>query len=182
MKTLIIASHPYFENSKANKFLLNAAKEVPDVKIRHLEDIYGTNTRNFDVALEHSLIEEADRIVLQFPMFWFSVPPLLKAYIDEIFTHGWAYGSDGNALVGKELQIVVSTGSSIDKYSREGSIKHSVEEILLPLNLTANYCGMVFNKVFIVDDVLSNIDSEKFGFLAQKYIKLLKNEIDEEEE
>lgn len=179
MKTVIIMSHPYYEQSKMNKALFEAAKSLQNVEIRHLEAIYGSDTRAFDVKKEQEILESAERIVFQFPMFWLSTPAMLKAYIDEIFTYGWAYGSSGDKLQGKELQIVVSTGSPIVDYSNEGRVKYTISEVLLPLQITANYCGMVFNRIFVNDGVFSANDDD-INASVQRYIKLLKNEIEEQ--
>jgi len=47
---------------------------------------------------------EHDRIVLQFPMYWYSMPPLLKKWLDDVLTYNFAYGSKGDKLKGKDLQ------------------------------------------------------------------------------
>lgn len=179
MKTVVIMSHPDYQNSRMNKALFEAAKTVPNVTVRHLEAIYGYDIKAFDVKKEQKFLEEADRIVFQFPMFWLATPAMLKAYIDEIFTYGWAYGSTGDKLAGKELQIVVSLGSPEADYSKEGKIKHTVGEALLPLQITADYCGMIFNRIFINGGSFSANDDD-IKECVQRYIKLLNNEPFEE--
>lgn len=61
-------------------------------------------------------VEEADRIVFQFPIFWFPSPALLKEWEDKVLEHGWAYGSEGHAFEGKEFGVAVSTGSPESAY------------------------------------------------------------------
>ena len=179
MKTVIIMSHPYYEKSKINQALFEAANSVDNVTVRHLEGIYGFETRKFDIAAEQKLLESADRIVFQFPMFWFGMPSILKAYIDEIFEYGWAYGSGEGKLCGKEFQIAVSLGGSQTEYSKEGLVKFSVNELLYSLHATADYCGMTFNKIFICDNA-SNVTNSEIDAYKKKYVKLLKNELEEE--
>jgi len=60
---------------------------------------------NIDGATEQAALLGADRIVLQYPMYWLSCPPLLKKWLDDVLTFGWAYGSTGTALHGKELLL-----------------------------------------------------------------------------
>ncbi len=60
---------------------------------------------NIDINAEQRALERADLVVLQHPMQWYSFPPLLKLWIDKVLEHGWAYGHDGNALVGKRLPV-----------------------------------------------------------------------------
>lgn len=43
-------------------------------------------------------------------MQWYSIPPLLKLWIDKVLSHGWAYGHGGKALHGKHLLWAVTTG------------------------------------------------------------------------
>ncbi|WP_258552789.1 NAD(P)H-dependent oxidoreductase [Helicobacter fennelliae] len=52
---------------------------------------------------EQALLESAQNIIFQFPVYWFSCPPLLRKYFDDVFTHGWAYGSKGGKLKGKRI-------------------------------------------------------------------------------
>ncbi|MFB7496728.1 NAD(P)H-dependent oxidoreductase [Streptomyces sp. NPDC056161] len=63
----------------------------------------------FDITLEQQLLRDHERIVWQFPWYWYSVPAVLKARIDQVLTHGFAYGSSGTALRGKTLHLVTST-------------------------------------------------------------------------
>ena len=49
-------------------------------------------------------------IVLMHPIQWYSMPALLKLWLDEVLTYGWAYGPGGSALKGKDLWLVATTG------------------------------------------------------------------------
>ncbi|MBN3070078.1 NAD(P)H-dependent oxidoreductase [Pectobacterium brasiliense] len=53
-----------------------------------------------DVVAEQSRIDHADALVLVFPIYWWSMPGLLKGWIDRVFSNGWAYEetSDGNVI------------------------------------------------------------------------------------
>ena len=46
-----------------------------------------------DVAEEQKHLAAADRIILQFPFYWYSTPALLKQWQDDVLTYGWAFGS-----------------------------------------------------------------------------------------
>lgn len=142
MKTLVIVSHPYFERSAAIKALQQVAGKLPDVTMRNLESIYGNKTAAFDVAAEQRAVEAADRIVFLFPIHWFNMTPMLKAYLNEVWTYGWAFGPNGTALKGKTLQAVVTAGASEHTYSAEGLIESSIDEVLTPLKASALYVGM----------------------------------------
>ena len=122
MQTLVTVVHPRFRSSRVNAALAAAAERTRDVTVRYLYDLYPDG--RIDVAAEQAALTAVDRIVLQFPMYWYSSPALLKQWQDDVLTHGWAYGSTGRALAGKELLVAVSTGA--DDYGRGGS--YSVNE------------------------------------------------------
>jgi NAD(P)H dehydrogenase (quinone) len=63
-----------------------------------------------DIKREQQLLSEADLIVFQFPLWWYSMPAVLKGYIDRVFSMGWAYGG-GQALVGKKVLVGMTTGA-----------------------------------------------------------------------
>ena len=98
---LIIYAHPYPHHSHANKRMLEQARTLEGVEIRSLYQLYPDF--NIDIAAEQEALSRADLIVWQHPMQWYSIPPLLKLWIDKVFSHGWAYGHGGTALHGKHL-------------------------------------------------------------------------------
>ncbi|MDE3255867.1 MAG: NAD(P)H-dependent oxidoreductase, partial [Bacteroidota bacterium] len=63
-----------------------------------------------DIKNEQQLLYEADLIIFQFPLWWYSMPGLLKGYIDRIFSMGWAYGG-AQALKGKRILVSTTTGA-----------------------------------------------------------------------
>lgn len=146
MKTLVIISHPYPEQSIAVKALQQFAENMPNVTVRNLEALYGSNINGFDVAAEQAAAEVADRIVFLFPIHWFNLTPMLKAYLNMVWTYGWAFGPEGTALKGKEMQVVVTAGASAFTYSEAGIIHSSMAEVLTPMKASALYIGMKYNE------------------------------------
>ncbi len=88
---LIIYAHPYPHHSHANKRMLEQARTLEGVEIRSLYQLYPDF--NIDIAAEQEALSRADLIVWQHPMQWYSIPPLLKLWIDKVFSHGWALRS-----------------------------------------------------------------------------------------
>jgi putative NADPH-quinone reductase len=60
------------------------------------------------VESEQRLLSEHDRVIFQFPWYWYSSPAMIKAYQDEVFTYNFAYGSKGDKLSGKEFKIATT--------------------------------------------------------------------------
>ncbi len=104
------------------------------------------------------MLLDHDRIVLQFPFYWYSTSSLLKKWQDEVLSYGWAYGSGGYKLNGKEIIIATSTGGPEHAYVTGGYNKYSMSELLKPLQAMSNLVGTkflipyVFHKAMLVTD------------------------------
>jgi len=79
-----------------------------------------------DVAAEQARIERADALVLIYPVFWWSMPALLKGWIDRVFSNGWAFedGPGGVGLIKKfrhlQVHLVAVAGADQPVYRRHG--------------------------------------------------------------
>lgn len=135
---LIVYAHPYPDQSRVNQQMLKRASSNPDVVIRSLYDLYPDF--DIDVEAEQRAVEQAQLVVLQHPMYWYSMPPLLKLWIDKVFTQGWAYGKGAVGLKGKGLLWAVTTGGQQDHFQIGDYPGFSV--LAQPLHATAIYCGM----------------------------------------
>lgn len=135
---LIVYAHPYPDQSRVNQQMLKQASDNPDVVIRSLYALYPDF--DIDVAAEQRAVEQAQLVVLQHPMYWYSMPPLLKLWIDKVFTHGWAYGKGATALKDKSLLWAVTTGGEHDHFQMGDYPGFSV--LAQPLHATALYCHM----------------------------------------
>lgn len=165
MKTLVLVFHPHLEKSRVNRRLMDVANETGDVTV---VDEYASYP-DFRINVEHEqeLLETHDRIVLQFPFYWFSSPALLKQWEDEVLKSGWAYAG-GRALEGKEFMLAVSTGSPADTYTHEGSHLHTMEELLLPFEETVRYIHATYLKPFLIQGVATATD-EQIDAAVAKY-------------
>ena len=140
-KILVISGHADLKISLANKTILETlAQKNSDIEIRKLDELYPDY--KFDVKAEQEKLEGADVIIFQFPVYWYSVPGILKLYIDEIFLHGWAYGSQGKALAGKKIIFSATFGGPKEEYTKTGAFKHEPDEFFYFLNGFAALCNM----------------------------------------
>ncbi len=147
MRVLVIVTHPNIENSTVNKAWVKELKKHSNVTIHELYKQYSDEI--IDIEKEQKLCEEHDRIVLQFPFYWYSSPPLLKKWQDEVLTYGWAYGSEGNKLHNKDLILAVTPGSPKERYQAGGRNQYSMSELLKPFQATSNLIGTTFLPSFI---------------------------------
>lgn len=156
MKTIVLVCHPNMGQSKLNSVLAKSAEEVAEV--RYLYELYPDG--NIDVAAEQAVLESADRIVIQFPMYWYSSPALFKEWQDQVLAYGWAHGEGGTALHGKELLIAVTTGAKGSDYQVAGRFGYLVTDMLRPLQATSNLIGTRFIKPFVVTGALTITEQE----------------------
>lgn len=79
MKTLIVVAHPDLKDSKVNKIWLKEAEKYSDkFTIHNLYELYPNEV--IDVEKEQKIIEKHNSLVLQFPIYWFNCPPLMKKW------------------------------------------------------------------------------------------------------
>lgn len=147
-RILVLFAHPALEKSRVNRRLAAAVDSLPGVTFQDLYEAYPEY--DVDVRHEQKLLSEHDLLVLQHPFFWYSVPPLLKQWIDLVLEHGWAYGAEGKALVGKRVLSVVSTGGREAAYRHGGHNRFTMRELLAPVEQTFVLCGMVYLPPFVV--------------------------------
>ena len=166
IKTLILFAHPALEKSKANRALIEGIHGIENVTIHDLYEAYPDFL--IDVEREKSLLLDHHRIVWHHPFYWYSTPSLLKEWFDTVLEFGWAYGNGGEALKGKIAKSVITTGGSKDAYSREGSNRYTMEELLRPIEQTATLCGMNYAEPLVFHQVL-NMDQNEIAEAVSQY-------------
>ena len=138
----VLAAHPDWNESRVNRQLLARACAVPGVRVR---DLYGRYPDyDIDVATEQAAVESARLLVLLHPVQWYSMPPLMKLWLDEVLRYGWAYGQGGTALRGKDCWLVATTGGPEASYHPQGYNRYFFDAFLPPYEQTAALCGLRF--------------------------------------
>jgi NAD(P)H dehydrogenase (quinone) len=106
---------------------------------------FETGTQTADVAAEQRKLVEADALILQFPMWWYSMPAILKGWIDRVYAYGFAYGVGEHSdrkwgerfgegtFKGKRAMLIVTVGGWASHYSQRG-INGKMDELLFPIN------------------------------------------------
>lgn len=168
MKTLVLVIHPDLSFSRGNRTLAEAIRKSSDVTIHDLYAAYPDG--QIDVKAEQQRINQHDRVILQFPFYWYSAPPLLKKWLEEVLTYGWAYGSTGSKLQNKEIMVAVTTRVDQIGYSAEGDVKYTVPELLRPLEVTSHFVGAQFLEPFVLYGV-EHHSEEQLQEAAQNYVE-----------
>ena len=109
MITALLA-HPYPRFSVISIPLLEGLKEqFPQMDIRALYDLYPDSS--IDLWEERKAVAHSSLILVVHPVFWHSVPALLKKWFDEVLAYGFAYGKGGDAVKGKGVLWIPSLGT-----------------------------------------------------------------------
>ncbi|MFA2694688.1 NAD(P)H-dependent oxidoreductase [Bacillus mycoides] len=182
MKTLIVLAHPSIATSFINKRWVEELKKYPEqYTVHNLYNVY--HDGNIDIQKEQKLIEEHDNLVLQFPIQWFSCPPLLKKWLDDVFEHGWAYGSNGgDKLKDRKIALAVSAGIKKDDYSADGRYP-TLQHLLSPFETTFSYCSANYRSFFAYygkeskpgenDPSINDLSSRELDESARNYLKFI---------
>jgi NAD(P)H dehydrogenase (quinone) len=102
---------------------------------------YANARQTPDIASEQEKVLAADAIVLQFPLWWFGMPAILKGWVDRVWAYGLAYGYKGagnrhrygdGAFKGKRALLSVAVGGPAADYSPRG-INGPLEQLLFPI-------------------------------------------------
>ncbi|MGN6409391.1 MAG: NAD(P)H-dependent oxidoreductase [Curtobacterium sp.] len=102
----------------------------------------GTDTAG-DVIAEQRRIDRASDVVLVFPVWWWSLPALLKGWVDRVFVNGWAFDVGGDGGISRKLgrltvHLVPVAGDDSGVYDRHGyrdAFRAQVEHGIV------DYCG-----------------------------------------
>lgn len=140
-RILVLNGHPNPAASFAGNTILKEFLALEDqVTVRNLSE--QVHDGHFDVAAEHACLLDADILVWHFPLYWYSVPAVMKLWIDTVLTHGFAFGTNGTALKGKKVVLSFTAGAGQDKYVKGGAMGWPVEAFLPPLLQTVRLCSM----------------------------------------
>ena len=144
----VIHAHPYPSRSRVNRALADALRDLPDLDLRSLYALYPDF--DIDVIAEQKALANARLIVWMHPLYWYSVPALLKHWFDKVLEFGWAYGDGAAALQGKSCLWVATVGGDEVTYSAEGIHGHPFTSYVPPIEQTARFCGMHWEPPFVV--------------------------------
>ncbi|KAJ5079763.1 nad p h oxidoreductase-related [Anaeramoeba ignava] len=93
-------------------------REDPDFFKMQYEQRFNTMTE--DIINEQKKVEEADLVLFQFPLWWGSMPAILKGWFDRVFTVPWSYSwphlCDKGKMKGKKALVSITTGGTPDYF------------------------------------------------------------------
>jgi NAD(P)H dehydrogenase (quinone) len=111
---------------------------------RASKDAYASGSQSPDIAAEQEHLLWADAMIFQFPMWWFSMPAILKGWVERVFAFGFGYGvgvHEGErwgerygegTLLGRRAMVSVTIGGRAPHYSDRG-VNGALDDILFPI-------------------------------------------------
>lgn len=105
---------------------------------------FSSGTLTADVKAEQEKLLWADTLILQFPLWWFTMPAILKGWVDRVYAFGFAYGRGEHSerrwgdrygegtLAGKRAMLIVTAGGWEPHYSPRG-INGPIDDVLFPI-------------------------------------------------
>ncbi|WP_407155891.1 NAD(P)H-dependent oxidoreductase [Bradyrhizobium sp. STM 3557] len=132
-----------------------------------------------DVKAEQQKLLWADAVILQFPLWWFTMPAILKGWVDRVYSYGFAYGVGEHSdkrwgdrygegvFAGKRAMLIVTTGGWEEHYSERG-INGPIDDLLFPINHgVLFYPGFDVLPSFVIHRV-SRLDEAGFAAVATR--------------
>lgn len=168
MKTLIIVAHPDYKQSGTQQFLLHQVPQANEITWHLL-----ANDQVIDVEYEQQLLREHQRIIFQFPLYWYSLPVNLRKWQDAVLTKGFAYGTNA-VLTGKEFGVVVSLGEPLNEYQAGGREQYTISELLKPLQAMANKLNWQYLKPLVISQFEYMTDEQRLALVInyQQFLTL----------
>jgi NAD(P)H dehydrogenase (quinone) len=155
---------------------------APDQRLRVAAasgDAFAAGALTGDVKAEQEKLLWADVLILQFPLWWYTMPAILKGWVDRVYAYGFAYGvgehSDqhwGNrfgegTMAGKRAMLIVTTGGWEEHYSARG-INGPIDDLLFPINHgVLYYPGYDVLPAFVAHRV-DRLDAAGFQMTAER--------------
>lgn len=164
-KTLVIIAHPDIDNSGSQQFLMESCQNLEGVVLYILED------KKIDSLEEQEQLKQYDRLVFQFPMYWYSAPFILKKWLDDVFQDT----SSIDFLKGKELGLVISMGVSEDSFAAGKEENFTLSELFRPYEAFAKKAQMKYLPIFPISLFSYLLETEKKELLI-KYQQYLTKE------
>ena len=130
-----------------------------------------------DIRAEIEKVEWCDLLIFNFPVFWFSVPAIMKGWIDRVFVSGRFYGGkrfyDGGGMRGKKAMTTLTLGGQNHMFG-EDAIHGELDVMLRPiLRGSLAYCGFTVLPPYVAYHVPYVSDEERQTILLDYEQRLL---------
>ena len=147
--------------------------------IQASQHAFDSGTQSEDVEAEQRKLLWADAVILQFPMWWFSMPAILKGWVERVYAYGFAYGVGEHSetrygdrfgegpFKGKRAMLLVTAGGWEAHYSERG-INGPMQDLLFPINRgILHYPGFEVLDPFVIYQS-GKVDGERYKDISKE--------------
>jgi modulator of drug activity B len=188
-KVLILNGHQYYDMVAKGELTQSFIDKAKDFFLKNGFEVKHTNIeKGYNIEEECEKFQWADYILFQYPVYWMSVPWIAKKYLDETFTQGIHYSSDGRSssdesklygsgglLTGKKYMLSLTYNCPISEFSNKNGFFDglSLDEAHVAVHKTFQFCGLEPLETYSVHDIFKgdldlNAQLEKFEKLLSK--------------
>ncbi|BAZ11629.1 putative NAD(P)H quinone reductase [Calothrix sp. NIES-4071] len=153
---------------------------------RESKHAFVTHTQSLNIEAEQRKLLWADAIIFQLPLWWFTMPAILKGWFERVYAYGFAYGvgkhegerwgdryGEGK-LMGRRAMLSVTVGGRLPQYTERG-VNGSIDDLLFPIHHGILwYPGMDVLAPFIVYQA-DRLTKEQYETVANDYRTRLEN-------
>ena len=188
-KVLIINGHQYYDvvaKGELTKHYIDKASDF--FKANGFEVKHTDIEKGYKVEEECEKFQWADYVLFQFPVYWMGLPWIAKKYLDETFTQGRHYSSDGRSrsdasklygsgglLTGKKYMLSLTYNCPASAFNNKNSLFDglSLDEAQVAVHKTFQFCGLKPLETYAVHDIFKgdldlNAELEKFEKVLTK--------------
>jgi modulator of drug activity B len=188
-KVLILNGHQYYDMVAKGELTQSFIDKAKDFFLKNGFEVKHTNIeKGYNIEEECEKFQWADYILFQYPVYWMSVPWIAKKYLDETFTQGIHYSSDGRSssdesklygsgglLTGKKYMLSLTYNCPISEFSNKNGFFDglSLDEAHVAVHKTFQFCGLEPFETYSVHDIFKgdldlNAQLEKFEKLLSR--------------
>jgi NAD(P)H dehydrogenase (quinone) len=123
---------------------LNRELGTPFDAMRDSKRAYVDGSQTADIAREQEKLLWADAVVMQFPLYWYSMPAIMKGWVERVYAYTFAYGIGEHSekrwgdrfgegkMAGKRAMLLVTAGGWESHYSPRG-VNGPMDDLLFPI-------------------------------------------------
>ena len=188
-KILILNGHQYYDVVAKGELTQAYIDKANDFFVKNGFEVKHTNIeKGYEKEEECEKFEWADYVLFQYPVYWMSVPWIAKKYIDETFTQGRHYSSDGRSrsdasklygngglLQGKKYMLSLTYNCPASAFDNKNSLFDgmSLDQAHVAVHKTFQFCGLEPLETYAVHDIFKgdldlNAELEKFEKVLTK--------------
>lgn len=138
---------------------------------------FSADALSHDIQSELSALDASNFLIIQFPLWWFSAPAIVKGWFDRVLVKGKAYSADKKfntgGFKGKKAMLVTSTQSPSSSFKKDG-LNGPIEQTLFSMHHALRFVGFDIVEPYVAYGVLNQTNEERQE-LIKNYRDTIKN-------